>query len=270
MSAAAAEETSERSRLFEPSRCRPRCALPSCGVGGGSMGKARDSPASAAPAAEAPPTAAGAERHGRRRLHLRSSTAWRLRRARSHRPTRPMGWLSCGRAVRGGAIATGALTGEWLVGVALTAPGPPDGEDELAALGVALGWVAAPRPGHGPVADGRRRARHGEVGTSRRSTPRRSAIRSNHSPGSCAGKWPRASFWAPAASVFGPRPRRWLPRTPTPVRRPHAQPVRGPPGCRSRPPAAPACRGESGTVHTSSWPSLTDRAGSADRPHSVQ
>jgi len=48
-----------------------------------------------------------------------------------------MGWLFLRAAVRGGGIATGAVTGEWLVGVALVRPRPPHGEDELVALGVA-------------------------------------------------------------------------------------------------------------------------------------
>jgi GNAT superfamily N-acetyltransferase len=43
-------------------------------------------------------------------------------------------------ALLDGAVASGAVAGEWLVGVALAAPGPPDGVDELAALGVAPEW----------------------------------------------------------------------------------------------------------------------------------
>ncbi len=43
-------------------------------------------------------------------------------------------------AVRDGATATGAVIGERLVGVALAAPGPDNGVDELAALGVAPAW----------------------------------------------------------------------------------------------------------------------------------
>jgi acetoin utilization protein AcuC len=43
-------------------------------------------------------------------------------------------------ALLDGAVAAGAVAGEWLVGVALTAPGPPDGVDELVALGVAPEW----------------------------------------------------------------------------------------------------------------------------------
>ncbi len=43
-------------------------------------------------------------------------------------------------ALRGGAVAAGAVTGEWLVGVALAAPGSLDGEDRIVALGVAPEW----------------------------------------------------------------------------------------------------------------------------------
>ena len=46
-------------------------------------------------------------------------------------------------ALRDGAVAAGAVSGEWLVGVALAAPGPAagvDGVDQLVALGVAPEW----------------------------------------------------------------------------------------------------------------------------------
>jgi acetoin utilization protein AcuC len=43
-------------------------------------------------------------------------------------------------AVRDGCVATGAVTGEWLVGAALAAPGVAGHPDELAALGVAPAW----------------------------------------------------------------------------------------------------------------------------------
>ena len=43
-------------------------------------------------------------------------------------------------ALRGGAVAAGAVTGEWLVGVALAAPDSLEGEDRLVALGVAPEW----------------------------------------------------------------------------------------------------------------------------------
>jgi acetoin utilization protein AcuC len=45
-------------------------------------------------------------------------------------------------ALRNGGVATGAVSGEWLVGVALAAPlpGPLDGVDRLVALGVAPEW----------------------------------------------------------------------------------------------------------------------------------
>ena len=43
-------------------------------------------------------------------------------------------------ALRGGAVAAGAVTGEWLVGVALAAPGALEGEDRLVAMGVAPEW----------------------------------------------------------------------------------------------------------------------------------
>jgi acetoin utilization protein AcuC len=39
-----------------------------------------------------------------------------------------------------GAVAAGAISGEWLVGVALAAPTPLEGVDQLAALGVAPEW----------------------------------------------------------------------------------------------------------------------------------
>jgi acetoin utilization protein AcuC len=44
------------------------------------------------------------------------------------------------RAVRGGATGTGAVIGEWLVGVALVTPTRLDGVDELATLGVGPAW----------------------------------------------------------------------------------------------------------------------------------
>jgi acetoin utilization protein AcuC len=102
-------------------------------------GEGRGSPASAAPAAEAPPAAAGAEPTV---VALTPAILDRVTLApRTVAPADPADGLALLRAaVRGGAIETGAVTGEWLVGVALTAPGPPDGEDELAALGVAPGW----------------------------------------------------------------------------------------------------------------------------------
>jgi acetoin utilization protein AcuC len=43
-------------------------------------------------------------------------------------------------ALSDGAVAAGAVVGEWLVGVALAAPGPLDGVDQLVALGVAPEW----------------------------------------------------------------------------------------------------------------------------------
>jgi acetoin utilization protein AcuC len=43
-------------------------------------------------------------------------------------------------AVRDGSVATGAVTGEWLVGAALAVPGPASRPDQLAALGVAPEW----------------------------------------------------------------------------------------------------------------------------------
>ena len=46
-------------------------------------------------------------------------------------------------AMRDGSVATGAVAGEWLVGVALAAPTEQPGVDELAALGVAPDWRRA-------------------------------------------------------------------------------------------------------------------------------
>ncbi len=43
-------------------------------------------------------------------------------------------------ALADGAVAAGAVAGEWLVGVALAAPAPLDGVDQLLALGVAPEW----------------------------------------------------------------------------------------------------------------------------------
>jgi acetoin utilization protein AcuC len=43
-------------------------------------------------------------------------------------------------ALRDGAVAAGAVSGEWLVGVALAAPGPAAGADQLVAMGVAPEW----------------------------------------------------------------------------------------------------------------------------------
>jgi acetoin utilization protein AcuC len=102
-------------------------------------GEGPRSSTSAAPAAEAPPAVAGAA------PAIVMLTPGLLDRvtlaARTIAPAATDDGLALLRAaVRGGAIATGAVIGEWLVGVALAAPGPPDGEDELAALGVAPGW----------------------------------------------------------------------------------------------------------------------------------
>ena len=102
-------------------------------------GEGRRSSTSAAPAAEAPPAVAGAD------PAIVALTSQLLDRvtlaARTIAPADPADGLALLRAaVRGGAVATGAVIGEWLVGVALAAPGSPDGEDELVALGVAPGW----------------------------------------------------------------------------------------------------------------------------------
>ncbi len=45
--------------------------------------------------------------------------------------------------LRDGAVAAGAVSGEWLVGVALAAPAGLDGVDRLVALGVAPEWRRA-------------------------------------------------------------------------------------------------------------------------------
>ena len=61
--------------------------------------------------------------------------------ARTVAPADPGQGLAILRAaLRGGAVAAGAVTGEWLVGVALAAPDSLDGEDRLVALGVAPEW----------------------------------------------------------------------------------------------------------------------------------
>jgi GNAT superfamily N-acetyltransferase len=102
-------------------------------------GEGRSSSTSAAPAAEAPPAVAGAASTV---VALTSQLLDRVTlAARTIAPADAADGLALLRAaVRGGAIATGASIGDWLVGVALAAPGPPDGEDELVALGVAPGW----------------------------------------------------------------------------------------------------------------------------------
>jgi GNAT superfamily N-acetyltransferase len=102
-------------------------------------GDGRGSPTSAAPAAEAPPAAPEANPAV---VVLTPAILDRVALApRTVAPADPADGLALLRAaVRGGAIATGAVIGEWLVGVALARPRPPDGEDELVALGVAPGW----------------------------------------------------------------------------------------------------------------------------------
>ena len=61
--------------------------------------------------------------------------------ARSIAPADPREGLALLRAaLSDGAVAVGALTGEWLVGVAMAAPSPVEGADQLAALGVAPDW----------------------------------------------------------------------------------------------------------------------------------
>ena len=61
--------------------------------------------------------------------------------ARSIAPADPGEGLALLRtALRDGAVAAGAVAGEWLVGVALAAPAAFEGVDELAALGVAPSW----------------------------------------------------------------------------------------------------------------------------------
>jgi GNAT superfamily N-acetyltransferase len=61
--------------------------------------------------------------------------------ARSFAPADPGEGLALLRtALRDGAVAAGAVAGEWLVGVALAAPAAFEGVDELAALGVAPSW----------------------------------------------------------------------------------------------------------------------------------
>jgi acetoin utilization protein AcuC len=61
--------------------------------------------------------------------------------ARSISPADPRDGISLLRAALGdGAVAVGAVAGEWLVGVALAAPAPMDGVDQLVALGVAPAW----------------------------------------------------------------------------------------------------------------------------------
>ena len=102
-------------------------------------GEGRSASTSAAPAAEAPPAVAGAA------PTIVALTSQLLDRvtlaARTIAPADARDGLALLRAaVRGGAIATGAVIGEWLVGVALAAPSSPDGEDELVALGVAPEW----------------------------------------------------------------------------------------------------------------------------------
>ncbi len=66
----------------------------------------------------------------------------RLRLAgRSIAPADPGEGLALLRAALGdGAVAAGAVAGEWLVGVALAAPAPMDGVEQLLALGVAPEW----------------------------------------------------------------------------------------------------------------------------------
>ena len=128
-------ETSERSRLFERLRCRPCCALPSARAGGGSTGEGAAS------------TPAPRRRQKRRRrdranpavIALTPEILDRVRLApRTIAPADPgVGLALLRAAVRGGAAATGAVIGEWLVGVALAAPTRLDGVDELVALGVA-------------------------------------------------------------------------------------------------------------------------------------
>ncbi|MGA3056642.1 MAG: hypothetical protein ABSE70_01200 [Candidatus Limnocylindrales bacterium] len=102
-------------------------------------GEGRGSPTSAASAAEAPPAAPEANPAV---LALTPAILDRVALApRTVGPADPADGLALLRAaVRDGAVATGAVIGEWLVGVALTAPGPLDGPDELVALGVAPGW----------------------------------------------------------------------------------------------------------------------------------
>jgi GNAT superfamily N-acetyltransferase len=102
-------------------------------------GERRSSPASAAPAAEAPPAVPGA---APTIVALTSPLLDRVTlAARTIAPADAGDGLALLRAaVSGDAIATGAVIGEWLVGVALAAPGSPHGEDELVALGVAPGW----------------------------------------------------------------------------------------------------------------------------------
>jgi acetoin utilization protein AcuC len=61
--------------------------------------------------------------------------------ARSISPADPRDGISLLRAALGdGAVAVGAVAGEWLVGVALAAPAPLDGVEQLLALGVAPAW----------------------------------------------------------------------------------------------------------------------------------
>jgi acetoin utilization protein AcuC len=96
----------------------------------------RGSSTSAAPAAEAPPAVTGGD------PAIVALTPQLLDRltlvSRTIAPVDAGDGLALLRAaVRGGGIATGAVTGEWLVGVALVRPRPPHGEDELVALGVA-------------------------------------------------------------------------------------------------------------------------------------
>jgi acetoin utilization protein AcuC len=102
-------------------------------------GEGLRSSTSATPAAEAPPAVAGA---APQIVVLTSQLLDRVTlAARTIAPAAADDGLALLRAaVRGGAIATGAVIGEWLVGVALAAPAPPDGDDELVALGVAPGW----------------------------------------------------------------------------------------------------------------------------------
>ena len=99
-------------------------------------GQGRGSEAGAAPAAEAPPAAPAADPTV---IALTPEILDRVRLSpRTIAPADPGDGLALLRtAVQAGATATGAVIGEWLVGVALAAPTSLDGVDELVALGVA-------------------------------------------------------------------------------------------------------------------------------------
>ena len=100
--------------------------------------------ARAAPAAEAPP--AGSDPTVVADLTTEMVERLALS-ARVVAPADPrVAWELLRAALRDGAVAAGAVIGEWLVGIALAAPGAPaapaqtDGVDRLVALGVAPAW----------------------------------------------------------------------------------------------------------------------------------